>query len=195
MYVSKYIEAYWDAIASKMKELPNVTVVDKLFYYYRDFLEDHKSFRNTVADVVRKKERYLAIGVNRGELRANDYHRGMELGLKKDSKLGGAARIVDFDLSVTILTNSAIVAETFESYYVCELFRNKDLKIIVNTEVGPLTLSVEHEALTESSSVGFDENTAGLMKVVYLVRLSGIVVSPFALEAPYVDSLKIVFPE
>lgn len=197
MYVSRYIEDYWKSITSKLKEFDDISIVDKLFYFNTGILEDHSNFRQTVAEQIANNRKWAAVGVNRGPLRATEGIRGFEIGIEKLTKIGGNARILEFDLSVQILTNSALFMETFETYYVCELFKNLTLALEVqfNPPIGQLTVSCEHSEINESSSVGFDEKTAGLFKVGYSVKLTGLAVSPYEKVAPYVHTVNVKFPE
>lgn len=196
MYVSGYIIEYFKALKEKLELLDNLVVVDKLFYYYNDLLQDHKSFRSTISEQVKNKQNYVAIGCKRSSLRTTESFRAFGVGLNKELKEGGMARSVEFDLDITLLSNSAQFTEIFETYYICELFRNTNLRLDhdFGGSIGPLSCSCEHNDLSESSSISFDENTAGLMKITFTVKLSAVVISPYAKTAPYIDQTTIRYP-
>lgn len=195
--VSRYIEEYWNTITEKMKEFEDVAVIDKLYYYSRDFIEDHSSFRSTVAEKVKHNGMWVAIGVNRGALRAADSYKPFNVGMGRDSKLGKGARAVDFDLNIQVLTNSANFAELFEIYYICELYKNETLSLKVDFQapIDYLVVSCEHNEISESGFVGFDEKTAGIYRISYSLRMNGVVLSPYEKRAPYVSSIDVRFPE
>lgn len=196
-YVSRYIEEYWKNITEKLKEFDDITIINKLFYYNTGIVEDHSNFRSTVAEKVANNSRWAAVGVNRGPLRATEGIRGFEVGIEKLSRQGGNARVIDFDLNVSILTNSALFMEAFETYYVCELFKNLNLafEVDLGNPIGKLTVSCEHAEIAESTSVGFDEKTAGLFKVGYQLKMTGLAVSPYEKIAPFISTIEVKFPE
>lgn len=195
--VSRYIEEYWNTIAAKMKEFEDVSVIDKLYYYSRDLIEDHSSFRTTVSETVKHNGMWVAIGVSRGALRAADSYKPFNIGMGRDTKLGKGARAVDFDLNVQVLTNSANFAELFEIYYICELYKNETLSLKVEfpKPIEYLMVSCEHNEISESGFVGFDEKTAGIYRISYSLRMNGVVLSPYEKVAPYVSSIDVRFPE